>query len=113
MRTRTWLRGAFAGATALVVVALSGILAAVAAAAPAVISSGKTSGYPMDPAASTTSTASVIVIIAAIVVTAGVIAYAAFGLDRRRSAQLRVVEGAGETADTSEARSEDERRKAA
>jgi len=114
MRTRTWLRGAFAGATALVVVALSGILAAVAAAAPAVISSGKTSGYPTDPVASTTSTASVIVIVVAIAVTAAVIAYAAFGLDRRSSAQLRVIEGAGETTDASEtARSEDERRKAA
>jgi hypothetical protein len=114
MRTRTWLRGAFAGATALIVVALSGVLAAVAAAAPAVISSGKTSGYPTDAPPSVTTTASVIVTIAVIVATAGVIAWAAFGLDRRDRAQLRVVDGAGETVDAGEAaRSEQERRKAA
>ena len=75
MRTAKRLRGAFAGAVALLTLALSGILAAVAGAAPAALSNGKTSGYPTDAAASTTSTASVIVIIAAIVVTAAVIAY--------------------------------------
>ena len=114
MSTRMRLRGAFAGAVALLALALSGVLAAVAAAAPAVISSGKTSGYPTHLAASTTSTASVIVTIVAIAVTAGVIAYAAFGLDRRGRTQLRVVEGEGETTGSSEAaRSEQERRKAA
>jgi hypothetical protein len=118
MRTRMRMRTAFTGLIALLALTLSGILTAVAAAAPAVLSSGKTSGYPTDAAASTTSAASVIVIIAAIVVTAAVIAYAAFGLDRRGRTQLQVIDGAGETtgasaASSETARSEDERRKAA
>jgi hypothetical protein len=109
MRLDTRVRAAFTGGAALLILALSGVLAAAAEAAPAVLSSGKTSGYPADATASTMG-AAVIVTIVAIVVTAGVIAWAAFGLDRRGRTQLQVVEGSGESTP---ARSEDERRKAA
>jgi hypothetical protein len=114
MSTSTRIRAAFGGGVSLIALALSGLLAGVAAAAPAVFDTGKNIGYPTSPAASTTSVASVIVIIAAIAVTAGVIAWAAFGLDRRGRTELRVVEGSDQTvSEIPTAETEEERRRAA
>jgi hypothetical protein len=114
MNTSTRVRAAFGGGVSLIALALSGLFAGVAAAAPAVFDTGKNIGYPASPAASSTSAASVIVIAAAIVVTAAVIAWAAFGLDRRGRTELRVVEGPEETVSESQTiETEEERRRAA
>jgi hypothetical protein len=113
MRMNTRVRAVFTGGAVLLTLALSSILAAAAEAAPAVLAQGKTSGYPTDAATSTMGTAAVIVTVVAIVVTAGIIAYAAFGLDRGRT-QLRVIEEAAETTvPSTAAQSEEERRRAA
>jgi hypothetical protein len=114
MSTSTRVRAAFGGGVSLIALALSGLFAGVAAAAPAVFDTGKNIGYPTSPAASAISTTSVIVIAAAIIVTAGVIAWAAFGLDRRSRTQLRLVEGSDQTVSESPGvEAEDERRRAA
>jgi hypothetical protein len=114
MSTSTRVRAAFGGGISLIALALLGLFAGVAAAAPAVFDTGKNIGYPTSPAASSMNAAAVIGIVAAIVITAGVIAWAAFGLDRRGSTQLRAVEGPEETASGSQTiESEEERRRAA